>query len=321
MFIFVGCTVAEPEIEVVQEQVAVDTAESITTTIPTATIVTETIMPSATPTIFQGPTEMATETPLPSATPTNTPTIAPTLTPFPTVAPEKRGELYDELMATNRGCELPCWWGLELGVSSLDDVVQLYQQFDPFITIQDFESGVTRITIKFVEPTIENGEQTTHTFRGRDNVLLESEIQVKKYENFTPLSLMTRFGQPSEVWLWTIPEPFEGVLPADFLMYFPEHGILAGYRELASNSEENVEVCLNGTGSSSLLVWEPSIWDPNGELSFIDRAKASSELSLITGQQRIEEVSNWDEATLYANVLDSASTDCLLTPSNLWTSP
>lgn len=257
-----------------------------------------------------------------STTPLSTipPSPQPTLTPFPTVSPHQRGQLYDELMTTNNGCQLPCWWGLELGKSTFEEVIQLYQQFDPAITIQEYADGYSIITILFVDPEIEDGVQTRHMLTILNGILIEAEIQVRKYERFSPTSLMQEFGQPSEVWLWTIPEPFEGVLPADFLVYYPDHGILSGYRELADTLGENVQVCLNGTGNSTLLLWNPDIWDPEGTKGFIERTNASSELTL-EGHQRIEDVSNWDEEVLYTNVLDPNSTECLETPSNLWTSP
>jgi hypothetical protein len=324
MLLLVDCIEMEPAIESNKEQVGIAAEGRTATTSPTMAILTKTVAPSPTstalPSTIQEPTESITVTPTWSATPTNIPTIAPSLTPFPALSPVQRGELYDELMTTNNGCQLPCWWGLELGKSSLEEVIQLYTQFDPFITIQDYSDGYSVIEIKFVEPTIEEGIQTRHMLTILNGMLVEAEIQVRKYENFTPLSLMEEFGQPSEIWLWTIPEPFEGVLPADFLIYFPDDGILTGYRELANNIGGKVEICLNGDGGSTLLLWSPTIWDLFREKGFAERANASSELTL-EGHKPIREVSNWDEIALYTNVIDPNSTECLETPSNLWTSP
>ena len=56
------------------------------------------------------PSETATLT----HTPTNTPTLIPTLTwtPLPTLSAEAAHAKIKELLKTNGGCELPCWWGI-----------------------------------------------------------------------------------------------------------------------------------------------------------------------------------------------------------------
>jgi hypothetical protein len=202
----------------------------------------------------------------------------------------------------------------------MDELLQIYAQFDPSAIIEEDPTGLTFVTIKFVDTEIEDGLQTRHMFTFLDGILIEAELQVRKYANFTPASLMEQFGQPSEVWLWTIPEPFQGILPASFRFYFPEQGVLSAYREPARNNKENVEVCFDGNGGSILLLWDPNIWNSDGSKGFIERANASSELTL-EGHQPISEVSNWDEETLYTNLLNPSSTECLQTPSELWTSP
>jgi hypothetical protein len=76
-----------------------------------STTVTETTQPTYTPM----PTEVA-----PSVTPlsTRTPTLPPTLT-----APERIGK-FRELLITNLGCRLPCWWGMTPGESLWTDANQ-----------------------------------------------------------------------------------------------------------------------------------------------------------------------------------------------------
>jgi len=281
---------------------------------------TPTTLPTATPESTQTATLMPTRTTVPTETATSTALPPPSLTPLPTIPPSQRGERYAELMAMNDGCQLPCWWGLEMGSSTIEEVIQLYAQFEPFITVQDYPGGYAIVTIQFNDPDIEEGIQTRHMFTILNGILIEAEIQVRKYENFTPISLMAQLGQPSEVWLWTIPEPYQGILPASFRFYFPEQGVLSAYREPVRNAGENVEVCFNADGGSILLLWNSNIWNPDGSKDFTERANASSELTL-EGHQPISEVSNWDEETLYTNLLNPNSTECLETPSNMWSPP
>ncbi|MCB8941973.1 MAG: hypothetical protein H6655_26435 [Ardenticatenaceae bacterium] len=297
-----------------------DSVAVVPTIIPETSTPTPSSTPTATLTATPEPTHTATLMPTATILPTETTTPLPTLPPLPTIPPNQRGEKYDELMTTNNGCQLPCWWGLKMGISTFDEVIQLYSQFDPFITVQEYPEEIAIVTMLFVAPEIEDGNQTRHVFVFSNDILMEAEIEAVFYRNLNPLALMEEFGQPVEVWLWTIPEPFEGVIPASFRFYFPDEGILSSYAEWAENVEENVEVCFSGDGGTILLLWNPDIWDPDGTKNFAERANTSSELTL-EGHQPINQVSNWDEEALYTNLLNPNSTECLLTPSNLWQSP
>ncbi|WP_420643782.1 hypothetical protein [Candidatus Leptofilum sp.] len=293
--------------------------------VPTMIPETNTPVPSSTPTATltatPEPTHTATLIPTATILPTETATPLPTLPPLPTIPPNQRGEKYDELMTTNNGCQLPCWWGLEMGISTINEVIQHYSQFDPFITIQEYPEGLTIVTVLFEDAEIEDGVQTRHVFIISNGILIEAEIEARFYTNLNPLALMEKFGQPAEVWLWTFPEPYQSLLPADFRFYFPEQGILSAYREGAGNVEENVEVCIDGDGGKILLLWNPDIWDPDGTKNFAERVNLSSSAIRLYGHQPISQVSNWDEEALYTNLLNPNSTECLLTPSNLWQSP
>lgn len=192
----------------------------VPTIIPETSTPTPSSTRTATLTATPKPTHTATLRPTATVQPTETATPLTSLPPLPTIPPDQRGEKYDELMTTNNGCQLPCWWGLKMGSSTFDEVIQLYAQFDPLITVQNFPEDKTRITILFADLEIEEGIQTTHTFRGQSGVVLEAEIEVGNYENLAPLSLMQQFGSPLEVWLRTIPEPYQGILPHFFAFTF-----------------------------------------------------------------------------------------------------
>lgn len=325
LLMLIGCLPGQPTGEEAARLAAGSPESSKVTVTSSLSLETSTPLPATRPTILPSATPLPTQTATlkptrPTETATSTAFPLPSLTPLPTIQPSQRGERYAELMTTNDNCQLPCWWGLEMGISTLEEVVQIYETFDPVITVQDYPEGYAIVTIQFIDPNIEGGIQTTHMFTILNGILIEAEIQVGKYENFTPSSLMAQFGQPSDVWLWTIPKPYQGLLPASFRFYFAEQGILTAYAESARNVGENVEVCFNETGGSILLLWSPEIWNSDGSKGFIDRANASAELTL-GGHRPISEVSNWDAEALYTNLLNPDSTECLETPSNQWSPP
>lgn len=304
------------------EEVLLITETAVPPTIPSPTT-TYTPIPSPTQTAVptKPPTATATATAIPTETATITNTPFPTLTPLPTIPPEHRGQVYDELSNTNGGCELPCWWGFEMGKTSLDEIRQFYTSFDAYISEYSDSNGITVLEAHFVDPKIENGEQTRHLFLTQDGVVVEAEIQLKHHPDYQIEAMLKRFGQPADIWMWTIPEPVDGWgLPMRFHLYFPNKGILAGYATGGELIDDTVNGCFNSRGGISIRIWDPTIWDPTDEKGIEDRAQVSSSLR-IDDSHPIEEVSNWDVEQFYNALIDPNHAECLETPSNLWPSP
>ena len=277
---------------------------------------------SMTPTLLASATSAPspTSTPKPTLTPMATPTPLPSWTPLPTISPDRRGQVYTQLMADNGGCVLPCWWGMELGHSSSEEVVQQYSFLGALITVREFESGRSRITALFIDPQIENGTQVRHTFRAQDGIVIEAEVEVGIQANYQIEPLLQQLGQPSEVWMWTIPQLLEGVLPASLRLYFPENGVLIAYAIFAERRDDVVELCFDGKGSTILLTWIPRIWDKSGNKGLVDRARESSELT-VEDFFPIDEMSNWDVERFYTVLSDPNHIECLKTPATLWPEP
>lgn len=91
----------------------------IATTIVQTTVTFElpTSTPSATPSA--SPTFSPTRMPLPSSSPTSTRTP---ITPVPTLPAAEQDAYLLKLIETNGGCELPCFFGIQPGVSSWEDI-------------------------------------------------------------------------------------------------------------------------------------------------------------------------------------------------------
>lgn len=322
-FILTGCVVSQPN---VQENEGTISGTNLTTT-ATAMVnaISVTLLPSATPqTLMPTGTPLPTATATPSVILTTTPTTMPTLTPLPTVAPQQRRQIYADLMSSNGGCTLPCWWGFELGVASLDEVRQFYMAFDTHITERVENNGISELTVKFVDPQIENGIQIRHIFIAQNDIIVEAEIEAEieaEYDpNYRIESLLKRLGQPSDVWIWTIPEPSEDVLPMTFRVFFPEIGVMIGYAVFAERVGNTVQACFDTQGGTRLLLWNPLLWDPSSDKGIVERVSESSTFTL-ENFSPIEEVSNWDVEQFYTVLTNPTHTECLETPSSLWPSP
>jgi len=320
LMVFVGCTTAQSDTPGSESTLTgpndTPTASADVISSPVPTSISETPTATATP----APSIVPTQTPLPTMTIASISTATPTLTPLPTIPPSQRGQVYNDLMSGNGGCTLPCWWGFELGKASIGEVRQLYTSFDSYISEQKGRGGVSVLEVIFVDPQIENGIQVRHTFMARDDLITEAEIQTHYQSEYQITSILEQLGQPSEIWMWTISGPFEGSLPARFRLFFPEQGIFMGYATEGMKQDDVVDICFEGSGGTALLLWDPKIWDPESTKGIVDRANEGGSAFTLEGYP-INEVSNWDVEEFYTILSDPAHSECLETPSELWSSP
>lgn len=304
-----------------------ETGMSPVVAVETTLVPLDTDEPQATPTLpvattLKTATPSATETMQPSATRTPRPTEIPTLPPLPTIPPAQRGQTYSEWMADNGGCELPCWWGIELGKTSIEEARQLYASFGTFIYSDRVDrNGASVLEAIFEEPQIQDGVQVRHVFLAQDGIIIEAEIEAGRDPNYQIEPLLQWLGQPAEVWLWTIPESRQGILPASFRLYFPQQGVLVGYGVLAERVGDAVQACFDEEGSVILHLWQPTIWDPNNSKGFIERTNEGGQLTLREDHRPIDQVSNWDVEMFYTSVIDPDNKACLQTPAELWPDP
>jgi hypothetical protein len=84
--------------------------------------------PLPTPTATSTPSWTA--TPFPSPSWTHISTSLPTLTPLPTFSSyAENNDAFNQLLETNGGCQLPCWWGITPGVTTWSVTQQFIQRF------------------------------------------------------------------------------------------------------------------------------------------------------------------------------------------------
>lgn len=299
-----------------------DSDMELTSTITSEPSVVLSATPLSTASATYTPTALLNQanTSTPTATLTqSTVTPTPILTPLPMIPSNQRGTIYNELMNNNGDCELPCWWGFEPGVSHIEYVKQLYTSLGAHINERDFGNGRTRVTALFIDPQIENGEQVVHTFYAQNGIFSEALVDADNpaYQ-ITPL--LEQLGLPTEIWMWTIPEPNQGILPIRFRLYFPDKGVFVLYAIGGQKTGDVVQACFDEIGGTTLLLWDPTIWDPEGTKEIFDRANEGGTAFTLEGHP-IEEVSNWNVEQFYTILSETRPTGCLETPSNIWPPP
>jgi hypothetical protein len=309
-----GCASSQP----VTTPITAVTPSAMSITVTSSLAPTPTPPATATNTIT--PTPTATSTIAPTETPSPTP--RPTWTPLPTIAPESRPEAYYELLENNGGCELPCWWGFELGATTVDDVAQFYTKFDQYMSFQEEGKGYTAIYITFTDPGIENGWQTEHRFLAEDGIVVKANIIIGQHSYYQLEPLLQRFGSPAEVWMRTISDYEEdGRVPFIYTLYYPEHGILldTGHFSAGAGTDTNMLVdCFEREDSLRIVMWDVASLDPAHEQFILDNSIGLPETQGEYVQRPIAEVSNWNTDMFFTVLSDPSRTDCLETLSEIW---
>ena len=249
VWLMVGCTPSTSSVNQVDATQA-PTKISVTVARATKTLVPSTMTPSPTVTQTSQPTLIVpSSTPVP-VTPTSILSITPTAEPVATLTIAERNATLQELMVTNGNCELPCWWGIELG-SRLEDIEQrLAGQGMPWLGdgfSYEVESDQMRVfSLGYFDETLENPTYTLNVdteLHELNNSLAHMYIRVQRpvselgkqefvrdWEQYYLDSFLQQHGKPSEVYIHVITFADFMEIPDFFLtLLYEEKGFAITY--------------------------------------------------------------------------------------------
>lgn len=250
--LLVGCTSSTAQGET-YTVTTTTIAETITPLLPT---ITATVV---TPTITLAPTHVL--LPAPTHTPflqTLIPTQLPTLTPAPTLTEQQEGLLIQELMATNGGCQLPCWWGLKLGdtMSSVGETFASWGATPWHVTTSGDEVGY--INLGYNEPNssvdpvhiflqfyaIEGTVQYIKVSGSHESRQFGEQEFIRDWEKYFLSATLQKYGIPSLVYLRPGNRLETGPSNYTLLLYYPDLGINVSYNFLGTYLGNGIdEIC------------------------------------------------------------------------------
>jgi len=215
-------------------------------------------------------------------------------------------------MKTNAGCELPCFWGIEPGVTTAQEAEELFEKRGVAWRDNTVVLGYPRgdgsfyfpdVYVSFsvkndlVESMWVQGERDEHdlTFRFTEN-----------WDQYSVAKMFARFGSPTDIVLYP---PFftESSVPNDYQLSvaYPSSGIVVNYRIAAETlGNERSRVCFG-------IDHVKDIFLHLNAPGYLNEQPASE-----PGME--EEVDTWQEATgmsveeFYELMLDSDSEDCIV---------
>lgn len=163
-----------------------------------------------------------TSTPIPTTADESTtvPSATSTAMPVPTLTDMEAEAVFENFMATNGGCELPCWWGFQLG-DSLESVSQTFSNLGmPWLEIgsipkvgsdqmgtwdasyYDQNEGyvVARLSVHTQFHELDGSIQYIYVFVNRVKFEESQQEFIRDWEQYYLSSFLQRYGKPTQVY-------------------------------------------------------------------------------------------------------------------------
>jgi hypothetical protein len=214
-------------------------------------------------------TSTATSSPTSTITPTSTSTPIPSIitpTSLPTISPSKIDQAISELVHTNGGCSLPCFWGITPGKTSWLEANQILNKYNAEISL-----------VATDEVKIENDYRMVDYY---DVILYSSEFPDGKYADFNVIdkyhlytissyhssndpifllsSILLNNGKPDLVFIQTYANVPSFDYPFNVILFYSGQNFAAGYRLSAKKQGNNIVWCPYST-PPNLWIWSDDI--------------------------------------------------------------
>lgn len=284
--------------------------------------VTTTSMPSPVP---------PTRTPLLTPTPQPpTPTVAPSPTIAPTLTADQEQALVLELLQTNAGCRLPCWWGFTPGQTTWPTAYAFFASVGK-MPAESRGPKMLNYTVTFHIP--QHDVQVRQIYIVSGNLIEAIEVEIRTVRNYETVygderfaedlqryllpQLLTTYGQPTEVLLRTFRSVPEGsFIPFNLLLFYPQQGILVRYYGPTERKGEHIRICPQRTEIALRL------WLPNKQImTFEDIARLGIlrlPLEEVSDFRSLEEATGMNLETFYETFKSPNNQLCLETPASMW---
>jgi hypothetical protein len=272
--------------------------------------------------------ETATRTPIP----TNLPTIVPTLTwtPLPTLSAQQANAKIKELLETNGGCELPCWWGIVPNKTAWPEALHYVSPY-----IFQLEHGSPQIYY-------ENGNKHTYTsfefFYDVPGVAEPARVElgvkddtVDRMTMYPPGTeykyqlhqLLALLGPPKQILISAqSSSPISQLPPTVLVLDYGDIGVWGAYGYIPTQVGGNLVICPQSSlGKVSIYdniggrleLFDPDLDNP-GALSIQEYADMVGGFTA----KKLEDVTNMNIETFYNTFVGPKPSECLETPANLW---
>jgi hypothetical protein len=243
--------------------------------------------------------------------------MLPTETPFPALQLIEAQQRAEDLLNTNLGCSLPCWWGIIPGITPWSAAQSFLYQFDQEIysrTAGRSQPFAAEVIIP-VRSEIFSLGFLSHWYTVEENTVQLIEVQYGTSPLYSLSKVLAKYGQPTEVWARTYADT-PSTTHANFLIvaFYAKLGIMAAYDENATKGDQIISACLpSSLTASNLVLWAAS--DSDDFQSVINQTSLTDK---DLHYRSLEEATRVSVGTFFDTLSRPDAQLCIETPIDLW---
>jgi hypothetical protein len=288
-----------------------DSPKPTDTATPTATL-------TATPTAIPEPTATATNTPAPTLTRTPEPKPQPSV-----LSKQAAATAIYSLYETNGDCRLPCFWGITPGVTTWADAEQILVPLRATIMTEGSEKHLSLDQSIYISDINQLDFTITN---GRVSAINVVQMSFKyKYKMGKISSLLSQYGEPSEVKIFTLKKAPGGSPAFRVSIYYAEAGILATYDTSGWYHGGKVEACFNPQSKDAHSTFHSlNLFSVDSPVNMTEAIQAGKLVESTLPRNRFRDFLPIDQATgmsvkeFYEKYKSDRGEACIVTPADLW---
>lgn len=241
------------------------------------------------------------------------PSSTSTLIPIsPTNVIEDKESYTLELIETNNGCELPCWWGITPNKTKWSEVKDFFRSFS-IVNGRKTPDWFVYLVRSPIDEEISNTKEIWSTLGVQDDVIKVIEITAFNEKTYYLNNFLQSTGKPDTILVSSYSSDAgagKDTVPLTIAMYYPKLGILALYGSWANTSGNTITACFDA--GPHLFLWSPN---SSGKYAIEDFLSWDKDH---IPYKSIEESTNLTIETFYEKYSNTKGELCLQSPRNIW---
>lgn len=255
---------------------------------------------------------LPTQTPYPTTLSVSpTATLIPIFTPLPKLSKADSLARTYELLNSDSGCALPCWWNIIPGETDMRLAINELLSFSSYQKI-NFPFHSTAEFLYESPESLASDEFITVMLTSQGRKVDQINVTYLNFWKYQIPSLLQTYGMPTSVWLRTYKSDYrmrQNTVPFLVALFYQEKGILAVFGEADGQVlGSTIRGCIVGTAGLTL-------WSPAQNLNFDD---VSTWKNYYDPYMTLEDASEIDVETFYERYKSGEALPCIDTPAELW---
>ena len=248
-------------------------------------------------------------------------------TSFPTLDPDELNRRVLNLLRTNAGCQLPCWWGVVPAETSWTETRQVLGSLgltaerysDPHVTNYSTwmhlpQSDISIAQMHYIDDSSTIWLIWVGSVTVQDNEWVYGNPGfVNAWQGYTPESLVAAYGEPSQVLIHIVENTADGLMiPFQVLLHYADQGVLVRYYGPAELLGDQLRVCLVG---AHVELW---LWSADSPLTLEELAEIGPNLppEFLHGYVPFEQALDQSFGDFAAKTGNSGA--CFESPADRW---